>query len=155
MVFTEVKIRNRNKYYYRILSIRRGTKVFKKRIYMGKNLSIEDLRNKENKTDKELYLIKREKRGEFNQIKKVLVSTLKKNGIKKAGIFGSYARGEQRKNSDIDILFESPKKLSLFGLVKLENSLKDKLKKKIDLVTYKSLSPLIKERVLNQEVKII
>lgn len=40
----------------------------------------------------------------LNKIKKIIVVTLKKYGIKKAGIFGSYVKGEQKKGSDIDYL---------------------------------------------------
>ena len=83
------------------------------------------------------------------QIKKIL----KKHYITKAGIFGSYARGEAKKNSDIDILIEFDG--SLLDIVKLERELKRRLKKKVDLLTYLAIHPLLKERILNEEVRII
>ncbi len=82
-----------------------------------------------------------------------IVSILKKNGIIKAGIFGSYARGEAKKNSDIDILIEFND--SLLTLVRMERELKESLGKKVDLVTYNGIHPLLKERILKEEIRII
>ena len=63
---------------------------------------------------------------ELEKIKPVIVGTLKKHGIKKAGIFGSYVRNEQNKNSDIDIVVKAPKGIGLtFITINLE--LEDKL----------------------------
>lgn len=45
----------------------------------------------------------------IESIKKKIVPILKKHGVVRAGIFGSYARGEQNKNSDVDILIEVKK----------------------------------------------
>ncbi len=95
-----------------------------------------------------------ERSKEINQIAKIAVPILKKNGIVKAGIFGSYARGEQRKKSDIDILVRPSKKMG-FEFFGLAIELEEKLGKKVDLVTYKSIHPLIKDEVLKQEVKIL
>ncbi|MDD5731446.1 MAG: nucleotidyltransferase domain-containing protein [Patescibacteria group bacterium] len=59
-----------------------------------------------------------------------------KNGIKYLGLFGSYARGDYSKDSDIDLLyeFEKGKIKSLFGLADIQISLEKKLGKKVDLV---------------------
>lgn len=87
--------------------------------------------------------------------KQKIVKILKKYGIKKAGIFGSYVRGEQKKNSDIDILIEPPKNMSLIGFVHVKHKLEDELGIKIDLVSYKGIHPLLKSQILHEEVKII
>ncbi len=156
MVFTEIKERNNKKYYYRILSLRNKNKISKKRIYLGKNLPKKQLENKETKADKEIYALKRKRKGnEFEKIKKKTIQILKENGIKKAGIFGSYARGEQKKNSDVDILIDPSKKVLGFAFYGLQETLSENLNKKVDLITYKSIHPSIKKRILNQEVKII
>ena len=85
-----------------------------------------------------------------------IVKILKKKGIARAGIFGSYATGKARKNSDIDILIDvTGKGFSLFDLVALELELQKVLNKKVDLITYKSIHPLLKKRILNEEIKII
>ncbi len=80
---------------------------------------------------------------------------LKRNKIVRAGIFGSYARGEQTKKSDIDLLIKFKGKKTLLGLVKLKQELEDTVKKKVDLVTYRSVHPLLKKEILNEEVRIL
>ena len=90
----------------------------------------------------------------LEKTKSIMVETLKKYGIKKAGIFGSFARGEQKKSSDIDILVEPPKGIG-FGFVGIQLELEDKLKKKVDLLSYMAIHPLLKKRILSEEVKIL
>jgi len=154
MVYTEVKERNEKKYFYRVRSIRNKNKVSKKRIYLGVNLTKRELYIQEQKADKTLnFNIKRN--NNIEKLKSIIIKTLKKNNIKKAGIFGSYARGEQRKDSDIDILAEIPKKISLFQVVGIKLELEDALKKKVDLVEYKLIRSEIKKIILNEEVRII
>ena len=90
---------------------------------------------------------------EFEKVKKEIVKILKKHHIKKAGIFGSYARGEEGKRSDVDILVDFNG--SLLSLVRIERELKENVGKKIDLLTYKGIHPLLKKRILKEEVKIL
>ena len=71
MVYTEIKKRNDKKYFYRTLSVRENQKVYKKRIYLGKNLSKQELEKKEIEANKEIYTFKRKRKGnEFEKIKK-------------------------------------------------------------------------------------
>jgi len=68
-------------------------------------------------------------------------TTLRKEGIRKAYLFGSFARGE-KKYRDIDIAIEAPKDgFSLLDLIGIEQALEAKLHKKIDLMTLRSISP--------------
>lgn len=93
---------------------------------------------------------------ELREFKKVVVPVLKGNGVVRAGVFGSFARGEAKKKSDIDILVEiRAKKFSLLDLVGLELELKEKLKRKVDLVEYSTIHPLLKDRILGEEVPIL
>ncbi len=93
---------------------------------------------------------------ELAEIKKIAVPVLRRNSVVRAGIFGSFARGEAKKGSDIDILIEiKAKKFSLFDLVGLELELKKDLRRDVDLLTYKSIHPLLKDRILKEEVRII
>ena len=82
------------------------------------------------------------------EIKNKISPILESNEIEFAGIFGSYARGEEIKDSDIDILvkFKNPK--SLLKVVGLEMDLSDALQKKVDLVTEGGICPHIKKDVL-------
>jgi len=93
---------------------------------------------------------------EIDKIKRKIVPLLKKNKVVRAGIFGSYARGDNKKNSDIDILVEiNDKNMSLLDFVGIKIELEEILGKKIDLVEYAAIKPLIKEHILNEEIKII
>jgi predicted nucleotidyltransferase len=91
---------------------------------------------------------------EIERIKRKILPILKKHNVLRAGLFGSFARGEARKKSDIDILIELPAGKTLLDLIGIEIELKKKLKRNIDLLTYNSIHPLIKENVLKEEVRI-
>jgi len=90
----------------------------------------------------------------FEEMKNKIVKILKKNKITRAGIFGSYARGEQKENSDIDILVEPPKGIG-FGFVGVQFEIEDELGKKVDFVSYKTIHPRLKKQILKEEIKII
>ena len=91
---------------------------------------------------------------QLQKLKPLIVKILKKSGVKKASVFGSFARGNQNKKSDIDILIEPPKGMGL-GFVSLGLELKEKLGRKVDLLTYKSIHPYLKDHILSNEVRIL
>ena len=70
-----------------------------------------------------------------SEIKNIILSHLKGFDPIKVGIFGSFARGDNKKGSDIDILVEFKESPSLLTLIKLENDLSEILGFKVDLVT--------------------
>lgn len=72
------------------------------------------------------------------QIRKIK-TILKKHDVKRAHLFGSFARGDADRNSDIDILFEFKGNKSLIDHSGLKIALEEKLRKKVDVVTYNSL----------------
>jgi len=80
----------------------------------------------------------------------------KKYEIKEIGIFGSYLRKEQKKNSDFDILvdFESNSRIGLLKFIELENYLSDIIGIKIDLVMKNALKPRIGQHILREVVNI-
>ena len=96
----------------------------------------------------------------FEQIKSTLAKHKEelrlKYKIKEIGIFGSYVRGEQKKQSDIDILveFEETADLSLLDFIGIENYLSDFLGIKVDLVEKHTLKPRIGKHVLEEVVRI-
>jgi len=65
-----------------------------------------------------------------------------------AGIFGSYARGEQKPDSDLDILVKYTKVPGFFKLIELEQALSDLFKMPVDLVTKNAISPYVLPYVL-------
>lgn len=80
---------------------------------------------------------------------------LKEAGVTRSSIFGSYVHGEEKDDSDIDMLVDFPRGKGLFEFVGLAQQLEEVLGKKVDLVTYKSLHPLLKERILAEQVLIL
>jgi predicted nucleotidyltransferase len=70
-----------------------------------------------------------------SEIKNIILNHLKGFDPIKVGIFGSFARGDNKKGSDIDILVEFKESPSLLTLIKLENDLSEILGVKVDLVT--------------------
>jgi hypothetical protein len=76
--------------------------------------------------------------------------------VKEIGIFGSYVRGEQKKQSDVDILveFEETANLSLLDFIGFENYLSDILGVKVDLVEKQALKPRIGKHVLEEVVQV-
>jgi predicted nucleotidyltransferase len=75
-------------------------------------------------------------------------------GVAGISIFGSYVRGEQRADSDLDVLIEleRPARISLIDLVELELYLTDLLDIKVDLAIKKNLKPRIGERILQEAI---
>jgi len=90
----------------------------------------------------------------LKQLQKQIVPILKKSQVKKAAIFGSFARGEANKKSDIDILIQFQGKKDLFDLIELKLKIEDQLKRKIHILTYNSLHPLLKDRILKEQILI-
>ena len=70
--------------------------------------------------------------------------------VESLGLFGSYLRGTQRADSDLDILVTFSTAPSLLRLIELENYLSDLLGVKVDLVLREALKPRIGERVLRE-----
>lgn len=70
--------------------------------------------------------------------------------VKQLGIFGSFVRGEQKKNSDVDILVSFSETPGLFDFMKVENQLSVMLKRKVDLVMKGSLKPTIGKHIMSE-----
>jgi predicted nucleotidyltransferase len=75
-----------------------------------------------------------------------------KYGVKVIGVFGSYVRGEQRQDSDVDILIEleRPARISLIGVVELEGYLSDLLVVEVYLAIQRNLRKRIRRRILGE-----
>jgi len=69
-------------------------------------------------------------------------------------LFGSYVRGTQRSDSDLDVLVTFIEMPSLFKLIELENALSDLLGVKVDLVVRESLKPRIGERIRQELIPV-
>ena len=84
-----------------------------------------------------------------------MIPVLKERGISKAGVYGSYVRGEARVDSDLDVVVELPEKASLLDLVGLQLELQDVLGLKVDVATYDGLHPRLRNRILSEERRIL
>lgn len=92
----------------------------------------------------------------FEQVKAIIAKEkqfLRDNyNVNTIGIFGSYALGKAKPDSDIDILIEFFQPIDFFKFIRLEEFLSSVLGLKVDLVTKKALKPLIKEDILSEAV---
>lgn len=71
--------------------------------------------------------------------------------VNRIGIFGSYARGEELRGSDVDILVEFNEPIG-WEFIDLKGFLEEILGKKVDLVTKKALKPQLRDKILNEVV---
>lgn len=74
--------------------------------------------------------------------------------VREIGVFGSYARGDQTDQSDIDVLVEFSEPVGFFAFIDLEEYLQTVLGRRIDLVSKKALKPRIGRRILQEIVTI-
>jgi predicted nucleotidyltransferase len=79
-----------------------------------------------------------------------VIKFLKNEGVKKISVFGSYIRGEEKRESDIDIIVEFSERKSLLELVRIERELSEFLGIKVDLLTEQSISPYLIDSIRNE-----
>ena len=97
---------------------------------MGKNTDVEDIRQK-------------------------ILPILQNHGVRRAGLFGSLVRGEVEESSDIDILVEIEDDISLLDFVGIKLEREEATGRNVDLVEYETIKPLLRERILNEQVVIL
>lgn len=91
----------------------------------------------------------------IDQIKQKAIPVLKKAGIKRSSLFGSYVRGEQREDSDIDFLVEYPANIDLFTIGELKVDLEEVLGKSVDLVGYSLIKTDLRKYILPEQIQIL
>ncbi len=91
----------------------------------------------------------------IDEIKNKAIPILRNAGVIRSSIFGSYVRGDNQEDSDIDILVEFPRGKSLLDLVDLQQKLEEVLHKKVDVNTYNALYPALRESVYKQAKQIL
>ncbi len=90
-----------------------------------------------------------------NEINRIILECLKGYDPQIIGLFGSYARNEQTKKSDIDILVNFRTSISLLKLIHLENELSDRLGIKVDLITAGAIKNSPVQESIENELQII
>ena len=90
----------------------------------------------------------------LNDIKRIIrkhkPKLIKKYHVNEIGIFGSFVKNKQTKKSDIDILVDFAKPISLFEFIDMEEELSLLLNNKVDLVSKKALKPYIGKHILQE-----
>jgi predicted nucleotidyltransferase len=84
-----------------------------------------------------------------------ILPVLQQYGVRRAGVFGSYARADATADSDLDLLVELPPGSSLFDLVGLQLDLSETLDIEVDANTYNAIHPLLREGILAEEIRIL
>lgn len=93
---------------------------------------------------------------ETEELREKVLAVLRRNDVKRAAFFGSIVRGEMTYESDVDILVEFEGRKSLIiDLSGLKIELEEAIDREVDVLTYASLHPLLKERILNEQVPIL
>ncbi len=90
----------------------------------------------------------------MDKLRKTIITNLRKEGAKKISLFGSYARKQHNRKSDVDILVEFKKNKSLLNIVRIERELSKETGIKVDLLTKNSVSPLIMDNI-KKDMKVI
>jgi len=90
-----------------------------------------------------------------SKVKNIIINTLRDYNPVMIGVFGSYARNENVKDSDIDILVKFKSTLSLLQLVHVENLISQKLGIKVDLITDGALKNKILREYIEKDLQII
>lgn len=94
-------------------------------------------------------------KNDINKIKQKILPILQEYGVEKVALFGSCVRGEMEEDSDIDILVEIKKDISLLDFVGLKQKIEEALGRNVDLVEYDTLKPLLRERILKEQVVLL
>ena len=92
---------------------------------------------------------------QVNQLKLQIVPILKKYSIRRAGLFGSFAKNKQTKNSDLDLLVEFDLKRVARDYFPLKFELEKKINRQVDLVEYDLLHPVIKDEVMLNQISLM
>jgi hypothetical protein len=95
------------------------------------------------------------KRMTVEEVRAKILPVLDKHDVVKASIFGSIARDESDEKSDVDILVELKGEKSLLDLAGLKIELEELLGRGVDVLTFESLHPLLKERILSEQKVIL
>ncbi|MCD6112464.1 MAG: nucleotidyltransferase family protein [Bacteroidales bacterium] len=91
----------------------------------------------------------------YQKINKTILSSLINYNPEMIGLFGSYSRNENKKESDIDIYVKFKESLSLLQLIRIENELSEKLGLKVDLVTEGAINNMRIKSSIEKDLKII
>ena len=91
---------------------------------------------------------------ELKQKRVEIITIAKRHGAIKVRVFGSLARGESGRHSDVDFLVEMEPERSLLDIIAIKQDLEEFLQRKVDVVTEKAVSPYIRTDILSQAISL-
>jgi len=83
-----------------------------------------------------------------------ILAITRQHGARNVRVFGSIARGEGKRDSDLDVLVELELGRSLLDIIAIKQDLEDLLNTKVDVVTEAAVSPYIRDQVLRQAISL-
>lgn len=86
----------------------------------------------------------------LSELREVVLPITRAHRIRHVRVFGSYARGDQRRRSDLDLFVRMPPGSSLFALGRLQVELEEALERKVDLIPDDSIKPALRARILSE-----
>jgi predicted nucleotidyltransferase len=90
-----------------------------------------------------------------DNLREKIIPVLKEHGVTHAAVFGSLAKGVAYEKSDLDILVDFEWDRTLLDLAALRLDLQKALGRDVDVLTYRSIHPRIREQVLRERVPIL
>ena len=92
---------------------------------------------------------------DLEELKTRIMPVFRRYDVVKAALFGSMARGDATEKSDVDLLVEFRGDKSLLDLAGLKIEIEEKIGRHVDIVTYNSIHPLLRERILKEQKTLI
>ena len=90
----------------------------------------------------------------INELKYEILQLGRENGMNNIRIFGSFTRGEERPDSDVDLLVEIEEDRTLFDLIRFKHSVEDLLGRKVDVVSDRAVHVMLKEEIIDKAVQL-
>jgi len=87
---------------------------------------------------------------DLERLRPTVLRIARSHGVRNLRVFGSFARGEQTRRSDLDLLVEMPVGSSLLDLAGLKIDLEEAIKRKVDVVPAKCIKPLLRAHILSE-----
>lgn len=84
----------------------------------------------------------------LDHLRTLVLPIAREHGVSNVRVFGSFARGEERRDSDVDLLVDLPEQMSLLGLVAFKLDLEGALGRKVDVVESTSIKPALRRYIL-------
>ena len=91
----------------------------------------------------------------FEKLKRNILGVIANYPVKRAAVYGSFARGDSTDGSDVDLLIETSKPVTIFQILQLEIDISEITRRKTDIVEYAAIKDSIRERVLAEAIQIL